>query len=51
MIQANTEDARVLMTQGLIALSKASIQGIKIDLPYCKKQEKIKITIGVKSHF
>jgi DNA polymerase-1 len=47
MIQASTEDARVLMTEGLIALSKASIQGIRVDVPYCKKQEKI-LTLKLK---
>jgi DNA polymerase I-like protein with 3'-5' exonuclease and polymerase domains len=41
MIQATTEDARKLITEGLVALSNASIEGIGIDIKYCLKQEKI----------
>lgn len=40
-MQATTEDARKLMTEGLIALSNASIAGIGIDIEYCRKQKKI----------
>lgn len=36
-----TEEARILMTEGLLALSKASINGICVDIPYCRKQEKV----------
>jgi hypothetical protein len=47
MIQATTEDARKLVTEGLIALSNASIEGIGIDIKYCLKQEKI-LTLKLK---
>jgi DNA polymerase-1 len=39
-IQATTADARKLMHDGIQALSKASIQGMRIDVPYVKKQNK-----------
>lgn len=39
-IQATTKDARLLIHEGIQALSRASIQGMKVDVDYCKKQEK-----------
>ena len=39
MIKAGTKDAQILMLEGIQALSRASIQGMKINVPYCKKQK------------
>ena len=37
---AGTEDARKLIHEGIQVMSKTSIQGMKIDVEYCVKQEK-----------
>lgn len=40
-IQPTTPEAYQLMHEGLIAFCEASRQGICIDIPYCKKQDKL----------
>lgn len=39
MIKADTKDAQILMLEGIQALSRASIQGMRVDVKYCKKQK------------
>ncbi len=39
-VYATTQDAKELFLQGTIALSDATIQGMRVDVPYVKKQMK-----------